>query len=122
MEFTPPETDFLTDSYSLENGGFRKWMSFGQTKNPPFLRFYCIRLRYALLNIGILLHKTASVPFILILGVCNFFLAQQSENDSWPKLKLQKSPRCEAKCQFSMGHITTLWYCHTSAHPTIFYL
>ena len=22
MEFTPPETDFLTDSYSLENGGF----------------------------------------------------------------------------------------------------
>ena len=42
MEFTPPETDFLTDSYSLENGGFRKWRGFGRTKNPPFSRFYCI--------------------------------------------------------------------------------
>ena len=41
MEFTPPETDFLTDSYSLENGGFRKWRGFGRTKNPPFSRFYC---------------------------------------------------------------------------------
>ena len=33
--------DFLTDSYSLENGGFRKWRGFGWTKNPPFSRFYC---------------------------------------------------------------------------------
>ena len=43
MEFTHPETDFLTDSYSLENGGFRKWRGFGRTKNPPFSRFYCIK-------------------------------------------------------------------------------
>ena len=45
MEFTPPETDFLTDSYSLENGGFHKWRGFGQTKNSPFSRFYCTRLK-----------------------------------------------------------------------------
>ena len=42
IEYIPKQTLLKLDTdYSLENGGFCKWWGFGQTKNPPFLRFYC---------------------------------------------------------------------------------
>ena len=34
----------IDTDYSLKNGGFCKWRGFGQTKNPPFSRFYCTRM------------------------------------------------------------------------------
>ena len=43
IECIPKQTlSKLDTDYSLENGGFCKWRGFGQTKNPPFSRFYCI--------------------------------------------------------------------------------
>ena len=43
IEYIPKQTlSKLDTDYSLENGGFCKWRGFGQTKNPPFSRFYCI--------------------------------------------------------------------------------
>ena len=42
IEYIPKQTlSKLDTDYSLENGGFCKWRGFGQTKNPPFSRFYC---------------------------------------------------------------------------------
>jgi len=32
----------IDTDYSLKNGDFCKWRGFGQTKNPPFSRFYCM--------------------------------------------------------------------------------
>ena len=64
MEFTPPETDFLTDSYSLENGGFRKWRGFGRTKNPPFSRFYCTCNRKV--RVAGLAYREVTASYIMI--------------------------------------------------------
>ena len=65
MHSIAPETDFLTDSYSLENGGFCKWRGFGRTKNPPFSRFYCIINHNKLLyKMGKCNHKKEAISLL----------------------------------------------------------
>ena len=47
IEYIPKQTlSKLDTDYSLENGGFCKWRGFGQTKNPPFSRFYCTNIKF----------------------------------------------------------------------------